>query len=157
MTVQEIKEKCRKSDNKECNSCTLSKKHICMMKLFSTNPMYRPSPHQAGEFGDVNFTVTLNGYPCELVGIAKSAQKNKDVLTLSEAPGRDMLQQIFSASHDNRIGILAAICPMRFHDQLIEELRYIAKLTKKPIVILDDMFMARQYKAYYDSKNTSDT
>ena len=118
------------------------------MKIFSTNPTYRPSPHQAGEFGDVNFSVTLNGQSCELVGVAKSAQNEKDVLNLSEPPAREMLQQILTATHDARIGIIAAICPMRFHDQLVEELRYLAKLTGKPIVILDDMFMAKQYKVY---------
>ncbi len=151
-SVQEVKEKCRKSTNKNCNSCLSLEKPMCIMKMFSTNPAYRPSPHQAGEFGDVSFTVTLSGSSCELVGIAKSAQNGKDVLNLSEAPAREMLQQVLSSTHDARIGIIAAICPMRFHDQLVEELRYIAKLSGKPIVILDDMFMARQYIAYEKSK-----
>lgn len=146
--VQGIKEKCRKTANKNCNTCTLTDNPTCLMKIFSTNPTYRPSPHQAGEFGDVNFSVTLNGQSCELVGVAKSAQNEKDVLNLSEPPAREMLQQILTATHDARIGIIAAICPMRFHDQLVEELRYLAKLTGKPIVILDDMFMAKQYKVY---------
>jgi hypothetical protein len=151
--VVDIKENCRKSvTNRECNACLLADKPMCMMKLFSTNPIYRPSPHQALEFGDINFTVTLNGVSCELVGIAKSAMKDKGVLNLGEAPARDMLQQVLSATHDARIGVIAAICPMRFHDQLIEELRYIAKLTGKPVVVLDDMFMVRQYKAYIAKK-----
>lgn len=154
--VQGINEKCRKSTNKNCNSCLLKDDPICMMKLFSSNPTYRPSPHQAGEFGDISFTVTLRGIPCELVGIAKSAVKEKgaykDSLILSEPAAREMIQQVLSATHDARIGIIAAICPMRFHDQLTEELRYIAKLTGKPIVIFDDMFMVRQYKAYENRK-----
>jgi hypothetical protein len=157
-TVMAIKEKCKKAvTNKECNACALSDKPMCMMKLFSTNPMYRPSPHQALEFGDVSFTVTLNGVSCELVGIAKSAMKNRDGLNIGEAPAREMLQQVLSATHDARIGIIAAICPMRFHDQLIEELRYIAKLTGKPLVIMDDMFMVQQYKAYLSKQTARQT
>ena len=130
-----------------------------MMKLFSTNSTYRPSPHQAGEFGDISFTVTLRESPCELVGIAKSAVKAKggykDSLTLSEAAAREMIQQVLATTHDGRVGIIAAICPMRFHDQLIEELRYIAKLTGKPIVIFDDMFMVKQYIAYENRKKAA--
>lgn len=147
-SAKKIKEKCRKTANRTCNTCTLNDESLCMMKLFCTNQTYRPSPHQAGEFGDVSFTITLHGEPCELVGIAKSALRDKDVLNLSEASAREMLQQVLSATHDGRTGAIAAICPMRFHDQLVEELRYIAKLTSKPIIILDDMFMAKQYIAY---------
>jgi len=123
------------------------------MKLFTTFSEYRPSPHQAGEFGDVSFTVTHNGNSCQLVGIAKSAVKH-DVLTLSQAPAQEMLQQTLTATHDARIGIIAVICPMRFHDQLVEELRYIAKLTGKPIVILDDRYMMCQYKVYQNTLQT---
>ena len=155
--VQGIKEKCHKSTNKDCNPCLLVENPMCMMKLFSTFSNYRPSPHQAGEFGDVSFTVTLDGQSCELVGIAKSAEDKKDVLTVSENSAREMLQQVLSATHDARIGVIAAICPMRFHDQLVEELRYIAKLTGKRIVILDDMFMTRQYKVYEDEKHSAKT
>jgi hypothetical protein len=147
-SVQAVKEKCRSSTNRNCNLCLLSGDKLCMMKLFSTNPMYRPSPHQHGEFGDISFSVTYNDGSCELVGIAKSAQKGKEVLNLSEPSAREMLQQVLSATHDARIGIIAAICPVRFHDQLVEELRYIAKITGKPIVIFDDMFMTRQYVSY---------
>lgn len=155
--VKGIQENCKRATkNKDCNACTLTVEPLCMMKLFSTNPMYRPSPHQASEFGDVNFSITLNGSSCELVGIAKSATKSKgeynDVLTLSEASSREMLQQVLSATHDARIGVIATICPMRFHDQLVEELRYIAKLTGKPIVILDDMFMVKQYRLYNETQ-----
>ena len=151
-TLRGIKEKCNNPTNLKCNSCGLSNKSICIMKLFMTNPMYRPSPHQGGEFGDISFSVTLNGYSQELVGIAKSAIKGKDVLTRSESSGRDMIQQVFSATHDARIGIVASICPMRFHDQLVEDLRYLAILTGKPIVILDEMFMIKQLKAYNTSR-----
>lgn len=155
--VQVMKEKCRRTTNKNCNTCTLTDSSTCIMKIFSTNQTYRPSPHQASEFGDVNFSITLNGQSCELVGVAKSAQNGKDVLNLSETPAREMLQQILMATHDARIGVIAAICPMRFHDQLQEELRYLAKLTGKPIVILDDMFMAKQYKVYRDMMKKKDS
>jgi len=151
-SVQRIKENCRRTTNKNCNKCTLASEPICLMKLFATNPTFRPSPHQAAEFGDVNFSVTIHGHQCGLVGIAKSAKKGNDVLNLCEPPAREMLQQIITATHDARIDIIAAICPMRFHDQLTEELRYIAKLTGKPIVILDDLFMAKQYKVFINQK-----
>lgn len=154
-SVKRIKEKCRKSANKNCNSCVLNDESICMMKLFMTNPTYRPSPHQGLEFGDINFTVTVTGTACELVGIAKSAVSTKSVLNLSEASTREMIQQVLSATHDARVGLIAAICPMRFHDQVVEELRYIAKLTGKSIVVLDDMFMVRQYKAYMARSSSS--
>ena len=58
-------------------------------------------------------------------------------------------QEIYLISlHDGRIGIIAIICAIRFHDQLIEELRYLSKLTGKPIVVLDDIYMIHQYKAF---------
>ena len=146
--VQSIKEKCKKSTNKNCNECLLKESPQCMMKLFTIYKAYRPSPHQAGEFGDVSFTITLDGSSIEMVGIAKSADKGKDSLNVSENAAREMLQQVLSATHDARIGAIAAICPMRFHDQLKEELRYIAKLTGKKVIILDDLFMVKTYRAY---------
>jgi len=151
--LKNVREKCRKTTNKHCSTCTLNDERVCIMKIFTTFPTYRPSPHQALEFGDVNFSVTLDGESYELVGVAKSATKG-EVLNLSESAARDMLQQILSFTHDARIGIIAAICPMHFHDQLVEELRYIAKLTSKPIVILDDRFMVQQYKAYLAKKSS---
>lgn len=142
--VQKIKEKCHHSTNIKCNSCTLTTDSICIMKLFTTHDQYRPSPHNVSEFGDVSFPVTHDGSLCQLVGIAKSATAG-DSLTISSDASREMLQQVLTASHDARIGVIAVICPMRFQDQLVEELRYLAKLTQKPIVILDDEFMVRQY------------
>ena len=152
-TVKVIKEKCKNSiTNKDCNNCDHTNKNICVMKMFTTFSEYRPSPHQANEFGDVAFTVTFDDKQCQLVGIAK--RPKGETLTLSEAPAREMLQQILTATHDARIGIIAAICATRFHDQLTEELRYIAKLTGKPIVILDERYMMRQYKAYQEHIKT---
>lgn len=147
--VKSVKEKCRNSTNSTCNSCDTTNTRCCMMKLFTTFAGYRPSPHQASEFGDVSFTITLNDAQCQLMGIAKSAT-GKDTLTLSEASARDMIQQVLTATHDARVGIIAAICPNRFHDQLTEELRYIAKLTGKPLVVLDEKYMIHQYKAYQE-------
>ena len=142
-----MKEKCRTCTNENCNACDDSAKRSCIMKIFTTFPGYRPSPHQANEFGDVSFTVTHNQSKVQLVGIAKSSTGN-DTLTLSESSAREMLQQVLTATHDARVGIIGAICATRFHDQLTEELRYIAALTGKPIVILDDSYMIRQLKAF---------
>lgn len=61
-----------------------------------------------------------------------------------------MLQQVLTMTHDRRAEIIAPICPMRFHPQLSAELEYIAKLTGKKLVILDDEFMVRLLK--YNNK-----
>lgn len=120
----------------------------CIMKLFINYDNYRPSPHQAQEFGDVNFKVTnLNGEILQFVGIAKSPTKG-DVLNLSEHESREMLQQILTMSHDKRVDIIGAICPMKFHDQLIKEIEYLSKITQTKIIILDDRFMVKQLKKY---------
>lgn len=142
-----IKEKCRKSNNENCIKCMDEDKE-CIMKLFINYDNYRPSPHQAQEFGDVNFKVTnLNGEILQFVGIAKSSTKG-DVLNLSDHEAREMLQQILTMSHDKRIDIIGAICPMKFHDQLIKEIEYLSKITQTKIVILDDRFMVKQLKKY---------
>lgn len=148
-----IKEKCKSADNYKCNRCLLSDNDICIMKLFSNYKGYRPSPHQSMEFGDVNFNVTIQGEEFELVGIAKSRIRKQEVLNLSDAASKDMLQQFLSKTHDRRAGIIAVICPMRFHDQLKQELIYISKLTGTKFTILDDEFMVRQLKYYSKIKN----
>ncbi|ERI94633.1 hypothetical protein HMPREF1982_00770 [Clostridiales bacterium oral taxon 876 str. F0540] len=148
-----VKEKCKNSTNDKCNKCLLSQKDTCIMKLFSTYKGYRPSPHQAMEFGDVNFPVTYQGEEIELVGIAKSRIEGKAVLNLSETPSREMVQQYLSMTHDTRVGIIAVICPMRFHDQLKQELIYISKLTNSKLTIFDDEFMIKQLKHYNKVNN----
>ena len=53
-----------------------------------------------------------------------------------------MLQQILVASQDKqRIGIIGAICPAKFDEQLEKDIEYLSKCTKSKIVILDDIFM----------------
>ena len=49
-------------------------------------------------------------------------------------------------SRDKRVDVIGAICPAKFHDQLKQELRYIANITKTKMVILDDMFMCKLLK-----------
>ena|GEM_PF-834968 len=148
--LEGIKEKCRDSTSERCNNCGYNTQEICMMKLFITFSDYRPSPHNASEFGDVSFNVTVNNKQAKLVGIAKSSTKK--TLTRSSAVGREITQQILTATHDNRIDLIAIISPDRFQDQLTEEFRYIARLTGKPMVILDDRYMIRQYKAFCKQK-----
>lgn len=147
--LQGLKEKCKVSTNKACANCQSSDKE-CIMKIFTTHETYRPSPHHGYEFGDVNFPVTISGTELELVGLAKSFCE--DSLTPSSKTGREIIQQVLAYTHDKRIGVIAAICPMPFHDQLTQELAYISKLSSVNICILDDRFMVRQLKHYREMK-----
>ena len=145
--LTKIKEKCRTSNNDNCNKCLLSHERSCLMKVFATHHSYRPSPHNGDEFGDVSFPVTIDGHTVTLVGVIKSALAKNANLTRSSAPAREMFQQIFSMCQDSRVGLIAAICPSRFQDQFYEDLQYLSKLTQKPVVVLDDFYMCKQYKA----------
>ena len=81
----------------------------------------------------------------QFVGIAKSNCN----LTRSSKEAREMLQQILVASQDKqRIGIIGAICPTKFDEQLEKDIEYLAKCTQSKIVILDDIFMEKQLKNY---------
>lgn len=145
-----IKEKCKKSNNTNCAYCN-EKQNKCLMKMFDIFDGNRPSPHQGHEFGDVSFKITYkNGDQYNLVGIIKSAP-NSGILNLSSSPSREMIQQIFTMCSDKRAGIIAAICPARFDDQLKQSLNYIANVTSTKIIILDDIFMCKLL--VYESSN----
>ena len=121
------------------------------MKLFVGFGDYRPTPHQSQEFGDVNFEITYeDGKKYNFVGIAKSRTKT-GILNLSSKESREMIQQIITMSRDKRIDIIGAICPAKFHDQLKQDLRYIASMFQIKIVILDDIFMCKLLK--YKTEN----
>ena len=142
---QKIKEKCKKCSNSSCTNC-ITTNDLCIMKLFVGFGDYRPTPHQGQEFGDVNFEVTYeDGKKYNFVGIAKS-KTSTGILNLSSKESREMIQQIITMSRDKRVDIIGAICPAKFHDQLKQELRYIASITKTKIVILDDIFMCKLLK-----------
>lgn len=147
-----IKEKCRAAKNETCNKCTLGKSRECLMKIFTTYQRYRPSPHNGDEFADVSFPVTVNGKELTLVGVMKSAIPSKGNLTRSSKPAREMLQQIFMMCQDGRAGLIAAICPSRFQDQFQADLQYLSRLTGKPIVVLDDIYMCKQLKAFRNDR-----
>ena len=137
-----IKEKCKNCSNNFCSMCDKTN-DLCIMKLFVGFGDYRPSPHQGQEFGDVNFKITyIDGKKYNFVGIAKSKTKS-GVLNLSDKESREMIQQIITMSRDKRVDLIGAICPARFHDQLKQELYYIADITNTKIVILDDIFMCK--------------
>ncbi len=137
-----IKEKCKKCNNYNCSICE-NTSDVCIMKLFVGFGDYRPSPHQGQEFGDVNFKITYaDGKNYNFVGIAKSKPKS-GILNLSDKGSREMIQQILSMSRDKRVKLIGAICPARFHDQLRQELYYLANITKVKLVILDDVFMSK--------------
>lgn len=137
-----IKEKCKKCSNETCPYCEKTN-DLCIMKLFVGFGDYRPSPHHGQEFGDVNFKITYGtGEVYNFVGIAKSRPKS-NILNLSSSESREMLQQILSMSRDKRVDVIGAICPARFHDQLVQELHYLAKITNVKILILDDVFMSK--------------
>ena len=145
-----IKEKCKKSNNQNCAYCN-EKQSKCLMKMFNIFDGNRPSPHQGHEFGDVNFKITYkNGEQYNLVGIIKSTP-NSGVLNLSSSPSREMIQQILTMCSDKRAGIIAAICPARFDDQLKQNLNYLANVTHTKIIILDDIFMCKLL--VYESNN----
>lgn len=146
--IQALKEKCPYSRNDTCNSCSFSGKHKCLMKVFTTFSDYRPSPHSGQEFADVSFTITVAGNPTMLVGVMKSANNQQSILTRSSEAAREMLQQSFSMTQDNRVGIIAAICPSRFQRQFIADLYYLSRITGKPIIVMDDLYMCKQLKAF---------
>ena len=141
--LKKINEKCTKSTKENCINCDDT--NMCILKLFTTFEGYRPGPHHGHEFGDVNFKVSYNNEKVEFVGIAKSSCN----LTRSCKEAREMLQQILVASQDKqRIGIIGAICPAKFDEQLERDIEYLAKCTQSKIVILDDIFMEKQLKNY---------
>lgn len=76
----------------------------------------------------------------------KSAVKGN--LTRSLQSSREMFHQVFVLALDQRIDIVAAVCPSRFQDQFKEDLEYLSKLVNKPILVLDDLFMCKQFKAF---------
>ena len=147
-----IKEKCRVSTSDNCNKCTLSTKRQCLMKVFTTYQSYRPSPHNGDEFADVSVPVTVDDHTVTLVGVIKSALANNANLTRSSLPAREMLQQIFLMTQDPRVGLIAAICPSRFQDQFQADLQYLSRLTNKPVVIFDDLYMCKQLKAFREER-----
>lgn len=137
-----VKEKCKLCSNEACSFCN-DGKNECIMKLFIGFGNYRPSPHHGQEFGDVNFEVTYNdGKKYNFVGIVKSRPKS-GILNLSDSASREMIQQVLTMSRDKRVNLIGAICPARFHDQLRQELYYIANITNTNIIILDDIFMCK--------------
>lgn len=142
---EKIKEKCKNQSSDACGTCTYGSSE-CIMKLFTVLG-FRPSPHQNSEFGDISLQVDYKGKRQTLVGIAKSKTK-QDTLTLSSHPAREMIQQVITMSHDDRADIIAVICPMRFHPQLVAEISYLAKITNKKMIYMDDEFMIRLLKYY---------
>ena len=145
--LKKIKEKCTYPTKEKCINC--NDKNMCMLKLFTTYEGYRPGPHHGHEFGDINFKVTYKNKQFEFVGIAKSSCN----LTRSSKEAREMIQQMLVASQDRqRIGIIGAICPTKFDEQLEKDIEYLAKCTQSKIVILDDLFMEKQLK-YYNISN----
>lgn len=113
------------------------------MKIFTVYDGFRPSPHHGQEFGDINFEVTYKQQTLELVGIAKSRNKDSEVLNLSDSSARELIQQFLSMTHDKRVGIISAVCPMRFHEQLVQELKYVSRLSGAKMTIFDDIFMTK--------------
>lgn len=144
--LSELNEKCKATRSDACNMCFGSDTNKCLMKIFTTFPDYRPSPHNGHEFGDIAFPVTYNGGRAKLVGAMKRALKSN--LTRSTPFAREMFHQVFVLAQNSRIDIVAAVCPSRFQDQFREDLEYLSKLVNKPLIILDDLYMCRQLKAF---------
>ena len=146
----EKNEQCNNSTKENCNNCKKKFKDCCILQLFSTYKGYRPGPHHGHEFGDLDFKINYKQDEYQFVGIAKSYCN----LTHASKEGREMIQQILSATQDKRIEVIGAVCPVRFDTQLEKDLDYIAKCTQSKIVILDDRFMIRQLKHYRNKAET---
>lgn len=148
--LKKIKEKCEESTKEKCNNCKKEFKNCCILQLFSTYEGYRPGPHHGHEFGDLDFKINYKKNEYQFVGIAKRYCN----LTHASKEGREMIQQILSATQDKRIDVIGAVCPARFDAQLAKDLEYIAKCTQSKIIILDDKFMIRQLKYYINKAET---
>ena len=71
--LAKIKEKCRTSNNDNCNKYLFSHERSCLMKVLATHHSYRPDPHNGDVFGDIFSPVTIDDHTVTLVSVIKSA------------------------------------------------------------------------------------
>ena len=83
-------------------------------------------------------------------GIAKSVPSGRTSpkITRSSDLGREIIQQVLSAFHDDRADIVGVIYPNLLDDQLKYFLYHYAKLSNRRLVILDREFMLKLLDKY---------
>ena len=117
----------------------------CILKLFTVFDEFIPQPHQGHEFGDIKLSVSVGSKSYTLQGILKS---NHSKITKSSTTGKEILSQAISGLVDDRVELLAIIAPATFDVQLMENIIFISKLTKKHVVFLNNDFIFRLYALY---------
>lgn len=85
-------------------------------------------------------------------GIAKSVPpgRTSPKITKSSDLGREIIQQVLSAFHDDRADIVGVIYPNLIDDQLKYFLYHYAKLSNRRLVILDRDFMLKLLDRYIE-------
>ncbi len=152
---RKLKEKCSNSNNTKCVNCKDTKcKSVeeigCILKLFEGFEGFIPQPHQGHEFGDVAMLLRYQGKNRTFQGIAKSVPSGRTSpkITRSSNLGREIIQQVLSAFHDDRADIIGVIYPNLLDDQLKYFLYHYAKLSNRRLVILDREFMLKLLDKY---------
>jgi len=155
LVFKNLKEKCAYPTNEKCANCkdtkyTSASEIGCILKLFEGFEGFVPQPHQGHEFGDVSMLLKYQGKNMTFQGMAKSvpAGKASPKITKSSDLGREIIQQVLSAFHDNRTDIIGVIYPNLIDDQLKYFLYHYAKLSNKRLVILDRNFMLKLLDRY---------
>lgn len=152
-----LKEKCSHPTNDKCANCkdtpcTSANKIGCILKLFENFEGFVPQPHQGHEFGDVSMLLKYQGKNMTFQGIAKSVPpgRTSPKITKSSDLGREIIQQVLSAFHDDRADIVGVIYPNLIDDQLKYFLYHYAKLSNRRLVILDRDFMLKLLDRYIE-------
>ena len=152
---RKLKEKCSNPSNTKCANCKDTKcksaEEIgCILKLFEGFEGFIPQPHQGHEFGDVAMLLRYQGKNRTFQGIAKSVPSGRTSpkITRSSDLGREIIQQVLSAFHDDRADIVGVIYPNLLDDQLKYFLYHYAKLSNRRLVILDREFMLKLLDKY---------
>lgn len=160
LIFKSLKEKCAYPTNQKCanckeTKCTSASEIGCILRLFEGFEGFVPQPHQGHEFGDVSMLLKYQGKNMAFQGMAKSvpAGKVSPKITKSSDLGREIIQQVLSAFHDNRTDIIGVIYPNLIDDQLKYFLYHYAKLSNKRLVILDGDFMLKLLDWYIEKSD----
>ena len=139
-----LKEKCSSPSNSKCANCKYTKCKTaneigCILKLFEDFEGFIPQPHQGHEFGDVAMLLQYQGKNMTFQGIAKSVPQGKASPKITKASklGKEIILQVLSTFHDDRVDIVGVIYPNLIDDQLKFFLFHYAKLSNRRLVILD--------------------
>jgi hypothetical protein len=138
-TLNKYKEKCRSMSHSSCSACTANRvgPH-CLMRLYGLLvPSYTPRPHHNGEFGDVSFNVTLDGWQDQtMVILLKSGSTQGHPITLRQNIGQDIYTQLVEFWTDSRVDIIGISVSQKIDDGFAAQLQKIAKQHRKKLVFL---------------------